>query len=131
MFLGCSKQVEQKEAESEIFGVYKNQQPNMIEKSRHSTGSYVAGSTLALSKDSTYIFKTCGMFMSGTWEQTGDSLFLNLKLYKFLNDSLNRIKHNPPPADFFAFKVKDNSVLAHMRQIGDSEKTSINKLVKE
>jgi hypothetical protein len=91
----------------------------------------VAGSTLAISKDSTYVFKTCGMFMSGSWKQTEDSLLLSLKHYKFLNDSLNQVNHNPPPKEFFQFKTKDHSLLSHMKQIDDPEKTTLNKLVKE
>jgi hypothetical protein len=131
VLLGCSEHKEQKTLKNEIFGVYKNVQPNMIEKIRHSASTYVAGSTLAISKDSTYIFKTCGIFMSGTWEQTKDSLYLSLKHYKFLNDSLNKINHNPPPKDFFVFRIKDSTLLSHRRQIDDPTKTTLNKLVRE
>lgn len=131
LFYGCVEQTVQKPLKDEIFGVYTNVQPNMIEKIRYSTRTYVAGSTLAISKDSSFVFKTCGMFMSGSWEQTQDSLFLRLRHYKFLNDSLNTLKRKAPPNDFFEFKIKYGTLLSHMRQIDDPAKTTLNKLVKE
>ena len=89
------------------------------------------GSTLALSKDSTFLYKTCGILMTGLWEKKKDSLYLKVKNHKYLLDSLYNTKQELPPKDFFIYHVSENRLVAKMKDIVKPERTVLNKLVKE
>lgn len=120
----------QKENQS-IVGIYESLEPSWGDKIQFKTSHYINGSKLALSKDSTYLYKTCGMLIYGTWRKKGDSLQLKVKQYKFFLDSLNRIKKELPPDKFFSYKIEGNSLLSYMPMIDYPGEAVINKLKKE
>ena len=127
--VSCSKSNDSKDP---LFtGIYKNEKPTWIENKLYKTHSYVMGSTLALSKDSTFIYKTCGIFMTGSWKKEKDSLYLQVKNHKYFLDSLNSIKQGPPSEDFFVYHISEDGLIAKMKDIIKPEKKVLNKLVKE
>ncbi|MFN0203574.1 MAG: hypothetical protein ACKVTZ_18755 [Bacteroidia bacterium] len=77
-------------------GTYQNQRVNRMEalwltlQNRRVT----QGSSLILSQDSSYYYKTCGAISTGKWRAKQDSIYLFCETIRYRIDSLNVVGFN-------------------------------------
>jgi lipopolysaccharide assembly outer membrane protein LptD (OstA) len=69
----------------DISGIYSSSKASWSDIVAYNTKSSIGNSTLVLKKDSTYLYKTCGIFSFGTWLHKKDSLHLEIKKIEFSN----------------------------------------------
>ncbi|MBS1687971.1 MAG: hypothetical protein JSS96_04555 [Bacteroidetes bacterium] len=77
---------------------------------------YITGSSLFLSADSSFEYKTCGNIMTGQWKTQNDSLYLIVKTNRYRIDSLNKNGFNGKFAEIplkpHIYKIKHGDLLS-------------------
>ncbi|PSG90425.1 hypothetical protein [Aurantibacter aestuarii] len=84
IFISCK-------SEDEYIGTYKSIIPNKQLKKKFKTQQYIFNNELILKKDSTFFFKTCGIYANGKWSINNKNIILKSDSTRFRNDSINKI----------------------------------------
>ena len=115
----------------DISGIYSSSQVLWNDIITYNTKSVIGNSTLVLKKDSTYLYKTCGIFSFGTWLLKNDSLHLEIKKIEFLNAIAKKNGKENLPKELFVFKVNNNNLINAFPQFENKKAYIINKLQKD
>ncbi|QYJ68672.1 hypothetical protein [Flavobacterium litorale] len=88
--LGC-KAEHSSEGNHDLIGVYKSKKPNKFNVAigRVTGVSYGVGNKMILNKDSTFVYETCAMVISGKWSTENDTLLMYYDKKRFKVEELN------------------------------------------
>ena len=114
-----------------ISGIYSSSKASRSDVITYNTKSSIGNSTLVLKKDSTYLYKTCGIFSFGTWLLKKDSLHLEIKKIEFSNAIAKKNGKENLPKELFVFKVNNNNLINAFPQFENKKAYIINKLQKD
>ena len=131
LILGCSSSV------NSLPGTYLSDSPSLFDKIEckvNGINGWIAGSTLVLEKDSTFIYTTCGNIMMGKWSREEDSLSLHVESNRWRNDSLqihgSNGKWPQVPEHPIKFAVANRELRNLLITIaGNRRKVAVNKMV--
>jgi hypothetical protein len=104
-----------------VVGFYKSKEFNFFQRTikAFENEPYVTGSKLTLNQDSSYIHKTCGNTIIGTWKVSGDILLLKAITNKFNNDSLQKLglngKQPKVGTEQDSVKIKGNTLIFKLK----------------
>jgi hypothetical protein len=113
LILGCAEHQDLK------IGTYKSVRISPMEQGylylTSGIRSCFIGSSIVLSKDSSFSYTTCGNIMTGNWRKSSDSLFLLVKTNRWRSDSLNKTGYNGTwpkvPVKAPGFKISDDYLI--------------------
>ncbi|PSG90779.1 hypothetical protein [Aurantibacter aestuarii] len=115
-------------------GQYVNVKPSKQEFKSFKTKSslYITNSKLSLNKDSTYLYKSCGLLSYGNWIFNNDSIILKPKKVFSMSDSINPIKND---LENYTFRFKalesDNVLVGKVKDLEKPGTYLMNKFVLE
>ena len=115
----------------DISGIYSSSKASWSDIITYNTKSSIGNSTLVLKKDSTYLYKTCGIFSFGTWLHKKDSLHLEIKKIEFSKEKKKKKGEENLPKELFVFKVNNNNLINAFPQFENKKAYIINKLQKD
>ncbi len=126
--LGC-------DSDNSIVGAYKSERPSKVEYATFwiTKGAIrsISGQELKLKSDSSYIYKTCGHIITGSWKVDDDRLTLIQESKRWKSDSLNEVDYpfGKEPQGYFDFDIEGDEMVSIFQSSSDGRRM-INKLSK-